>query len=55
MANKTYRDAEWKPVVSGPSKLSISSYTDDYARNGYNTDVRFEQGVYRLYVQAVSR
>lgn len=52
MANKTYRQREWEPACSGPTELSLFSYVEDYQRAGYETDLRHEHGVVRLYVQA---
>lgn len=48
---KTYRMTEWKAVVSGPSKLAISSYVEDYERSGYETEIKHESDGFRLYVR----
>lgn len=43
--------ASWEAVVSGPSKLSLESYIQDYQRQGYEVDLRHESDGYRLYVR----
>ena len=54
MKQAPYRQAEWKPVVSADTELALSTWRDDYARNGYETGYRKENGVVRLYVRAIA-
>ena len=48
---KPYRENEWKPQVSGPTELSISSYADSLRESGWEVEFRHEGGVVRLYAR----
>lgn len=49
--NKPYREQTWRPIASSDTELSLSIWTADYERCGYETVLKREQGRVRLYVR----